>query len=67
MEGIANSKDPMEILMSILEGEKPSKKKKNKKNKNKKNKNKKNKESTKEEREPEENPDSGKAEKESQE
>ncbi|KAJ7378114.1 hypothetical protein OS493_024779 [Desmophyllum pertusum] len=33
LRGIKNSEDPMEILLSVLEGEKPSKKKKNKKNK----------------------------------
>ena len=70
LKGIANSEDPMEILMSILEGEKPSKKKrknKKKKKKNKKNNENENKESNEEEPEPEENSGSGKSDKESQE
>lgn len=76
LKGIANSEDPMEILMSILGGEKPSKKKK-KKNRKKKNKNKKknnkenneneNEENKEEEPEPEENSGSEKPENESQE
>lgn len=76
LKGIANSEDPMEILMSILGGEKPSKKKK-KKNRKKKNKNKKknnkenneneNEENKEEEPEPEENSESEKPENESQE
>lgn len=74
LKGIANSEDPMEILMSILGGEKPSKKKK-KKNRKKKNKNKKknnkenneneNEENKEEEPEPEENSGSEKPENES--
>lgn len=76
LKGIANSEDPMEILMSILGGEKPSKKKR-KKNRKKKNKNKKknnkenneneNEENKEEEPEPEENSESEKPENESQE
>lgn len=75
LKGIANSEDPMEILMSILGGEKPSKKKKKKKNRKKKNKNKKknnkenneneNEENKEEEPEPEENSGSEKPENES--
>lgn len=73
LKGIANSEDPMEILMSILGGEKPSKKKKKnrkKKNKNKKKNNKENNENENEENkeeepEPEENSGSEKPENES--
>ena len=68
LRGIANSEDPIEILMSILEGKKPSKKKnKKKKKKNKKSNENENKESNEEEPEPEENSGSGEPEKESEE
>ena len=65
LRGIANSEDPIEILMSILEGKKPSKKKNKKKKKKKEKSNENENESNEEEPEPEENSGSGEPEKES--